>query len=376
MKIEGRYYEANYQWGMNQLPGQAALISMEVMAKRMKMKLENWPYQQMEAAGTLPVIIEPDETVKDGIGENLIPESVYILYVISKKLSRSVAMRNRIKLHVSDEYKTVKEVDESFEELFSELEEVIERLTEIRRENHINHIPCDFIGELLEALIGLRDSMQNYNEKTYYQNASEIESRAKNVLMVERQRPCNTCENNCGVPELNEKRIIPLIKKIRNKVTFRAGEYLDYGEVKTITLFRSILGNFQKHYEEWFSTFAHELFHAYHYESCDLSKRIRGEEHEDIVIESLASYFGMKYCENAGFPIIVQNGTDRLRFINCANELSDEWSGEEMDDWPYAGAQYIESDDVFKKVFDVTRSDMKEAYYWIVYYMMARKIQP
>lgn len=372
LRIQNHNYEVNYLWDMNWLSDQAALISMEVMAKRMGMTRENWPYQQMKTAGTLPVIVEPDETVEDRIRENLIPESVYILYVISKMLSRSVTMKNRIKLHVSDEYKTVKEVDESFEELFFALEEVIEKLAEIR-DNDGN--TCDFIGRLLDALIMLRNSMRGYNEETYYPNAPKIESRAKNVLKVERQRPCNTCERSCDVPELNEKRIIPLIKKIRNKVTFRAGEYLYYGEVKTITLFCSILGNFQEHYEEWFSTFAHELFHAYHYESCDLSKRIRGEEHEDIVIESLASYFEKKYCENAGFPRI-ENGQDQDRFQKCAEDLFNDWRDEEMDDWPYAGAKYFTSDEDFKAVFSTSNNDLDEAYRLIERFKERSEITP
>ena len=352
--IQKEQYEPKNNWDPKDSNDCAAILGIETMAKRMGMTSDNWPSSQCGELAEPLVKLAADLTVKKEIKEALQNESFYILTILSNLLSDKVKMENTIRLHVSDELKTVLDVPDTFEKLKSELEGVLE---ELKKKHDDEDKICEFLIVLRDALQALYDEMQGYDDKSYIRNRENIRGRALKALDVERKRPCETCPDReqCKLFKINQSWIIPLIRKIKNKVTFRAGEYCD--ATKTITLFRSVLGEYddRSNYAEWLGTFAHELFHAFHFEQSEPIKDKKDwNKWDEVLIESLAAFFEDTYCKNAGFYM------DQGEFDRISGYLKKSWDLEDLWDWPYSGAKAL-TEETFRDVFLKSKANSDEA---------------
>ena len=111
--------------------------------------------------------------------------------------------------------------------------------------------------------------------------------------------------------------------------TLTTGEYCH--ATKTITLYtNSILSAAaygSTHAEKLEVVFAHELFHAYHYQNNDAELIWRRDYTGSVVKEALASAFEYHYCD--------------IYSIAGNRELYKTWKQHSVKIYPYSGAQYL-----------------------------------
>ncbi len=129
-------------------------------------------------------------------------------------------------------------------------------------------------------------------------------------------------------------------------------------ESEIVIYLRNCLGNtsdISYNYETILSTFAHEVFHAYHYHEYDsvfLNKQSidNGDFTTEIVLESLASYFEESFDEYN-------------QLHERADEIKESWYRHAMRAFPYAGARFIGQDNYrFRQLFDATLIDFASTF--------------
>ena len=140
------------------------------------------------------------------------------------------------------------------------------------------------------------------------------------------------------------------------------GDY-NHGE-KTITLYmQNILKDDPYNCDEKvISTFAHEVFHAYHFYLIRLLSRGRmfrlmfRRSHEDnIVIESLASYFEHHFDE-------------RRHLFNAARNIKRRWDKFSPRIYPYSGAKWITDEGHFRDVILTSARNLDDAFKLLKYH--------
>lgn len=131
------------------------------------------------------------------------------------------------------------------------------------------------------------------------------------------------------------------------------GQYDD--RTKTITIYMQN----HHHFDDMKSTFAHELFHAYHYYllrhvsvRLGLARRTRNKRLDTTVKESLASYYEAYY--------------DRWHNLHHQEaEIVDRWNRYQPDIYPYSGAKFIRDQHHFKAIVDVSLQSFEDAYHML-----------
>ncbi len=138
------------------------------------------------------------------------------------------------------------------------------------------------------------------------------------------------------------------IKEIASSVKLyclRLGEYRN--ATREIVLYtkniESSCENSSEYLKAFEKTFAHELFHFWHYyllylegKDYDIINRI--DATSKVIKESLASYFEYSYCNMHGIPF------DKYAM----------WFKHEPSFFPYAGAKFMENDDHFYEIFEIS----------------------
>ena len=135
------------------------------------------------------------------------------------------------------------------------------------------------------------------------------------------------------------KNIFKRVREIASAVKFsvaRLGEYRHAEHeivLYTNSIERACKNDVVQLFEE---VFAHELFHAFHYhflKSClnDNDIIFRTDATRRVVLESLASYFELWYCQQHGI----------------STDLLSTWERNEPAFYPYAGAKYIKDNQLY-----------------------------
>lgn len=111
------------------------------------------------------------------------------------------------------------------------------------------------------------------------------------------------------------------------------------------------------------STFAHEVFHAYHFQLMKLLGNrpmfrifFRRRREDDIVIESLASYFERHFDERHGLT-------------NRADEIKDSWRRYSPRIYPYSGAKWITDEGHFRDVVLTSARNLDDAFKLLKYHI-------
>ena len=138
------------------------------------------------------------------------------------------------------------------------------------------------------------------------------------------------------------------IKEIASSVKLycsRLGEYRN--ATQEIVLYtkniESSCENSSEYLKAFEKTFAHELFHFWHYTFLYLEKKDedilnRIDATSKVIKESLASYFEYSYCNTHGIPF------DKYAM----------WFKHEPSFFPYAGAKSIENNEQFYNIFKLS----------------------
>ena len=190
----------------------------------------------------------------------------------------------------------------------------------------------------------------------------------------------SNCNNEGGKNELMDVLCRELDKKkeLPNDLGRALDGFIDkYGAVsfdylgdynhknKTITIY---MQNIIKHNsyqcdEHVISTFAHEVFHAYHFHLIKLLNGsmmfrlfFRRRREDNIVIESLASYF------EHHFDL-------RHHLNNRAHEIENSWHLYSPRIYPYSGARWITDEQHFKRIVDATAMDLDLAFRILKYHI-------
>ena len=134
------------------------------------------------------------------------------------------------------------------------------------------------------------------------------------------------------------------------------GQYFDY--CKKIVLYKEAIKkccNNQFGIKSMYdATFAHELFHAYHYfHSCGHEIERRTDYTSKVVKESLAAFFEYYYCKQKSIP----------------TDIDIDWQDNPVSVYPYSGAKYLmpynhdisEGSPLFTKVLNESRNNFDNA---------------
>lgn len=136
-----------------------------------------------------------------------------------------------------------------------------------------------------------------------------------------------------------------------------AGEFWEKSNKKegikapAIVLYLKTICNNANYNDYLIEVFAHELFHAYHWLSCDKKSRSSWNYNEfqiDTVKEGLASYFEYEFTR--GFN------------IKLADDLKDDLAKHSMKHYPYSSFNIIERSGLFRELFEVSLYDFGIAY--------------
>lgn len=298
-----------------------------------------------------PVNIVPDESCAE-LELLSIVEDLYetdnkpkeIMSAIWELTDTELHMRNDITLKISGKLKEVFPVDKSFRELAQELDTEIKSLKGLLKEDRSVDTEHCFSG-LIDELVNLKLKIQGIDEIEDISQAKVIEDQVENIL--------NNHFNEDCIRWLREwfgdviVSVENTLKDIQKKVTFRSGEYCHIS--KTITMFRLVLG---RDPIKWYTTFAHELFHAYHFEKCKDVVWCSESHVKSIVLESLAKYFEHYYNNNY---------LNHMGGIN--NGYVDPFA---MYEDPYKGEMHIKNDDDFRAIYKKSDDNVNKAFEEIV----------
>lgn len=235
----------------------------------------------------------------------------YFEYKCHNKLSQqSVEELKQITIEFSDELKTKTSEGYTVEEIRTKIDEVLE-------EN-------GYSPRLRELLVSIR----GYLRENKPEKLSDLIGQYKEEVGWEIINSDN---------ELTEELKTKLRKLIdiftKRQFTYRINGEFDAQEFK-IVLYINNINMFDEN--EFFAlvifkTFAHELFHAYHYLSVnEKGKEWKYDVKTEIIVESLASF-----AERAIVEDLIRPGEDKI--------LSS-WFEYDMHIYPYAGAKYIYND--------------------------------
>lgn len=101
------------------------------------------------------------------------------------------------------------------------------------------------------------------------------------------------------------------------------------------------------------SVFAHEMFHAFHFAAANSKAFDLDSEREDIIMESLASYFERIYSKDCSY----------------SSNLKSSWENNCIYDFPYAAAKYIEKEPaLFKRITVSSLKSFKKAFEYIAFF--------
>ena len=222
----------------------------------------------------------------------------------------------------------------------AEMRQFVERILK-RFEKELDGQPFYRIKQILK---GLADC---YNEN------------AKNELI---DSLCRHLEEKDQLPGPIGEALNKLINKYGHVGFDILGDY-NHG-AKTITIYvQNVMKNNAYNCDQTVaSTFAHEVFHAYHFHLMKLLGdrpmfRIffRRRRQDDIVIESLASYFERHFDERHGLT-------------NRADEIKDSWRRFDPRIYPYSGARWIIDEGHFRDVVITSAKNLDDAFNLLKYH--------
>jgi len=154
----------------------------------------------------------------------------------------------------------------------------------------------------------------------------------KNLIIQKLTMLINEYKNNLPKNEIKDlQKILDKFKKMKFSSELLGCFNLNF----SITLYVESIFNYALKHKVSFhnalrEVFAHEMFHAYHY--LIINDKATWQNCSKIIKESFASYFEYLYCNNEGIYVF---------------DLENEWHKNDMNIYPYSGAQYIK-DNVFK----------------------------
>lgn len=204
-----------------------------------------------------------------------------------------------------------------------------------------------------EQYIDIPDEWRKWLEKLI-QLFEELKNEIENSTKKNRGVPLENIKDHINdqvkenlLPESLLKDVEKTISRIDRETRRIAGCYKDTS--KTIELYENVLGDYHLYSEKWETTFAHELFHAYHYALADGNDLTGANNNGKIVKESLARSFEIQYAEMRGFR-------------EKADRLSEEAKQHDMHYWSYAGSKHIRYGEEFFYIFDLSLKDINNAF--------------